>query len=259
MKAIFLCAGYGTRLHPLTRDLPKALLSIAGEPLLNHLVRKLEPIRQIDQVMLVSNGQFYGAFCEWQNRVRSTKKISVVNDGTMDNEHRLGATGDLKLVLDKEQVNDDILVLAGDNLFDSDLAFLVSFTEAKRVSAAVGVYDVRDLSLASRYGLIETDSESRVTRFLEKPKNPPTTLASMGIYYFSKRCLRLLDQYLETGQSLDAPGFFIAWLSTQTDVYAFPFQGKWFDIGDVESYQKADAYFASESKKVRDIEGRERG
>ncbi|OGX05240.1 MAG: hypothetical protein A3G87_06515 [Omnitrophica bacterium RIFCSPLOWO2_12_FULL_50_11] len=244
MKAVFLCAGYGTRLYPLTKDRPKALLSIAGEPLLNHLVRKLEPIAKIDQIILVSNGRFYSAFCDWRGRVQSTKKISVVNDGTMDNEHRLGATRDLKLALDEEQVRDDILVLASDNLFDSDLTSFVSFTEAKKAQAAVGVYDVHDRVLASQYGLVETDSESRVTRFLEKPKDPPTTLASMGIYYLSKWCARLIDRYVETGLRLDAPGFYMEWLSKQTDLFVFSFQGKWFDIGDLDSYQEADAYFA---------------
>jgi len=249
MKAVFLCAGYGTRLYPLTKDRPKALLPIGGKPLLNHLLNKLEPIQGIHHVILVSNGRFYDSFCEWKKSVNTTKKLSVLNDGTMDNEHRLGAIRDLKLALEQERVEDDVLILASDNLFDAELVPFVSFAEKKKAAAAVGVYDVGDRALATKYGLIQTNSEHKVTGFFEKPKDPPTTLASMGIYYLSKASLPLLDQYLETDQKADAPGFYIGWLSKQTEMYAFPFQGKWFDIGDLNSYENADQYFNDLLKK----------
>jgi glucose-1-phosphate thymidylyltransferase len=249
MKAVFLCAGYGTRLYPLTRDKPKALLSIGGEPLLNHLLRKLEPIQEIDHAILVSNDRFYEGFSQWAKTIKSRIELRVVNDHTTSNENRLGAIRDLKLGLDQIDGTDDILVLASDNLFDSDLASFVSFAKEKNAPAAVGVFDIKDKSLASKYGLIKTDEAQRVTSFLEKPKDPPVTLASMGIYYLSEGSLPLLDKYLSKGQNPDAPGYYIGWLSQETDLYAHQFEGKWFDIGDLDSYKKADEHYYQIGKK----------
>jgi glucose-1-phosphate thymidylyltransferase len=243
VKAIFLCAGYGTRLYPLTKDKPKALLSIGGEPLLNHLLRKLESVQKLDEIVLVSNDRFYKPFSHWNKGVKSTKKITVVNDGTTSNDNRLGAIRDLKLGLKHLSSADDTLVLASDNLFDTDIASFTDFVAKKKAPAAVGVYDIKDLTLASQYGLVKMDATQKVTEFLEKPKNPPTTLASMGIYYLSKSSLPLIDVYLSANENPDAPGFYIGWLSRKTSLYAFTFSGTWFDIGDISSYEKADAYF----------------
>ena len=251
MNAVFLCAGYGTRLYPLTKDRPKALLSIGGEPLLNHLLRKLQGIGEIDQITLVSNARFYDSFCEWQKSVQFGKNIVVVNDGTTDDDNRLGAIRDLKLGVEKGTQTGDVLVLASDNLFDSDLASFVSFAKEKNAPAAVGVYDIGDLSLASKYGLIKTNADSKVVGFYEKPKDPPTTLASMGIYYLSQKTLPLIDQYLAATQNPDSPGYYFGWLSKQVDLYAFPFRGRWFDIGDIKSYETADEYFTNVGKQSR--------
>jgi glucose-1-phosphate thymidylyltransferase len=243
VKAVFLCAGYGTRLYPLTKDRPKALLDIAGEPLLNHLLKKLELIAEIDHIILVTNERFYEPFVAWRKSVQSSKSITIVNDHTTTNANRLGAIRDLKLGLDQGKVDDDVLVLASDNLFEADLVPFVSFTKEKKAPSAVGVYDVKDRALATKYGLIEANANGKVTQFYEKPKEPRTTLASMGIYYLSQGSLPLIDQYLKSNQNPDAPGFYIGWLSGQTDLFAYPFNGRWFDIGDIQSYEKADAFF----------------
>ena len=248
MNAIFLCAGYGTRLYPLTQDTPKPLLSIAGEALLNHLIKKLDSIPTLEQIVIVSNARFYDQFSKWQKTAQTKKRISIINDGTVDNDHRLGAIQDLKLGMKTLAKESDLIVLAGDNLFDSDLSQFSSFAESKRPGAAVGVYDIKDLKLASKYGLIKTDSSGKITAFLEKPKDPPTTLASMGVYFFPKETLVYVDRYLQTHGNPDAPGFYISWLTRQIDVYAFKFNGTWFDIGDLDSYYKADEFFAQKVK-----------
>ncbi len=249
MNAIFLCAGYGTRLYPLTKDKPKPLLPIAGEPLLNHLIQKLESIASLEQIVIVSNSLFYSQFVEWQKSAPSQKKIYVIDDGTSDNEHRLGAIPDLKLGLKALSKQSDLLVLAGDNLFDLNLSQFAEFAQSKRPAATVGVYDVKDRTLAQKYGLIKTDSSGKITNFLEKPKDPPTTLASMGIYFFPKETLAYIDRYLESNHNPDAPGFYISWLMKEINVYAFQFSGTWFDIGDLNSYYKADEFFKSCEKK----------
>lgn len=245
MNAIFLCAGYGTRLYPLTKDKPKPLLSIGGRALLDHLIEKLEAIRSLDQIVIVSNARFYDQFVEWQKTTPTKKKITIVNDGTTDNDNRLGAIPDLKLGMKALVKESDLMVLAGDNLFDADLSEFASYVASKRPAATVGVYDVQDRGLATKYGLIKTDSSGKIIAFLEKPKDPPTTLASMGIYFFPKETLAYVDRYLQSNGNSDAPGFYISWLTEQIDVYAFPFKGTWFDIGDLNSYYKADEFFKS--------------
>ena len=242
MKAIFLCAGYGTRLYPLTEHKPKALLEIGGKVLLSYLLEKVKPLLLLNGVTIISNDRFYDHFCRWQETLKSDLSVSILNDGTKDPEHRLGAIQDLKLVLEKEDIHDDVLVLAGDNFFDSDLNSFVSFAQAKCPGVSVGAYDVQDRALAQKYGLIKTDSSGKITAFLEKPKDPPTTLASMGIYYFPKEILHYVDQFLETNRNPDAPGYYMSWLSKKTNVYAYAFHGVWFDIGDLNSYEQADQY-----------------
>ena len=243
MKAVFLCAGYGTRLYPLTEHRPKPLLSIAGEALLSHLVAKLDPIPEMDRVILVSNARFYDHFCKWKAETRLKKKVVVLNDGTESPETRLRPIGDLKLAIQKEKLHDDLLVIAGDNLFDSDFTPFITYALSKKPAACLSVYNVGDLNLAKKYGLVRTDSTGKIIEFLEKPAHPPTTLASMGFYFLPEETLTLVDQFLETNRNPDAPGFYMAWLSKQIDVFAYQYQGTWFDIGDLESYEKADQFY----------------
>src|SRR3989338_545648 len=243
MKAILLCAGFGTRLYPLTENQAKPLLPIAGKPLINYVIEKFEPIKELNEVVLISNGLFYQNFIEWKNLSKLPWKVTVVNDQTMDNDHRLGAIRDLKLGLDQAKVNDDILLLAGDNLFDEGLKDFVEGSRQKSPGASVGVYEVKSRELAQKYGLIKTDSSGRITEFFEKPKNPSTLLASMGVYFFPKETLPFVARYLENNQNPDAPGFYLSWFIKHAPLYAFRFGGTWFDIGDINSYQTANQYF----------------
>ena len=248
MKVVFLCAGYGTRLYPLTENQPKPLLTIADKVLLTRLLSKLELLSDVDRIVVVSNARFYEDFCKWKETINANVPLVIINDGTKTPESRLGAIRDLRLALKGEDSNSDVLVIAGDNLFDSPLNPFVSFAQSKSPAVSIGVYDVRDRALAQKYGLIKTDSSGKITAFFEKPKNPPTTLASMGIYYFPKESLSLIDRYLEANRNPDAPGYYIGWLAKETNVFAFPFSGAWFDIGDFNSYQKANEHFQARSK-----------
>ena len=242
MKAVLLCAGYGTRLYPLTKDQPKALLTVGGEVLLSYLVRKLDRLHALEEIVVVSNGLFYGHFAKWLKQAKSDRPIHVINDGTQDPGRHLGAIRDLKLALDHAGSRHDVLLLAGDNFFDAPLASFVAFAQEKVPASSVGAYDVQDRVQAKKYGLILPDSSGRIARFFEKPEDPPTTLASMGIYYLPENALPYVDRYLEMNRDPDAPGYFIGWLAGEMEVFVYRFGGAWFDIGDLSSYHEADQY-----------------
>ena len=245
MKVVLLCAGYATRLYPLTENQPKPLLPVGGKPILEHLFEKLEALSAVQQIFLVTNDRFYPHFQDWARKMKpSLWKIEVVNDGTKTNEERLGAIGDLIFVLKKFRIQDDLAVFAGDNLFSSELKSFVSFAESHRPYATIGVVDVGRRDRARQYGIVRVDPEGRIVEFLEKPEEPPSTLASTGAYWFDGKNMDLLDRYIREGHNADRPGDYIRWLVEVDRVFAYPFKGSWFDIGSLDSYQEADRFFA---------------
>jgi glucose-1-phosphate thymidylyltransferase len=244
MKAVILCAGYATRLYPLTENTPKPLLPVGGRPILEWILDQLKEIKELDAVYLVTNDKFAGHFEKWSKTVSYPWKIETVNDGTKSNDTRLGAIGDLALVMKEKKVGaEDVLVLAGDNFFDSSLLQFTEFGKAKRPGGVIAVYDVKDKELAKQYGLVETGPDGKVKAFYEKPANPPTTLASCGVYWLPAETRVLLDRYLAAGNNPDQPGHYMRWLAETASLYATPIKGKWLDIGDLASYEKANAMF----------------
>jgi len=239
MKAIILAAGYATRLYPLTIDKPKALLPISGKPILNYIVEKIEEIEDIDEIFIVTNDKFYMNFIYWltQNKKNFNKKIEILNDGTTSNETRLGGIGDLYFVIKEKNIEDDILVLACDNLFDDSLVDLIEFLEKKR-AVINAVFELGDKEEARKFGVVEIDKESRIIEFEEKPQEPKTNLISRAIYIFPKEFLKNIEEYMKTDKPKDAPGFLIKDFCKKQKVYAFIFKGKWFDIGCKEDYEK---------------------
>ncbi|MBI4387715.1 MAG: nucleotidyltransferase family protein [Candidatus Omnitrophica bacterium] len=240
MTVIILCAGYATRLAPLTDSCPKSLLPLAGKPLLNYLIEKVQKIPGLDRIILVSNAKFFDVFCAWQKKFYPKETMDVLNDGSTANENRLGAIRDIEFAMNQKNISDDCLILAGDNFFTFDLTQFTKTARSKSPSATLAVYDVQDLHLATRYGLVSCDSAGKITAFFEKPKEPTTTLASTGVYFFPAESLKMLRKYMEDHQNPDAPGHYVHWLIGHSEVFAFPFCGTWYDIGDFESYRKAD-------------------
>lgn len=250
-----LAAGYATRLYPLTQDRPKPLLPIAGRPILDYLLEKIEKVESIDEVFLVTNDKFAGSFRDWTRNRKYSRKIEVVNDGTTSNEDRLGAIGDLHFVIQKFRLDgQDIGVFAGDNLFRANLKPFVVFAQSHRPHASLGIVDVRNRELACQYGIVRVDGENRIAEFLEKPKDPPSTLASTGVYWFPKESLDLLDRYMREGHNADRPGDYIHWLIQVDRVYAYRLEGKWFDIGDLDSYREADEMILKEGENLKNQE-----
>jgi glucose-1-phosphate thymidylyltransferase len=235
MKALILAAGYATRLRPLTDTLPKQLLPVGGRPMVDWIADKIREAG-IDEIHLVTNARFAGLFDAWAK----TAGVTVHDDGTTTNETRLGAIGDVRFVRDKAGWDDDLLVIAGDNLFDYSLDEFIQFAASKDNASAVAVYDVGDRELAKQYGVIELDADDRVTGFVEKPSEPPTTLCATATYLYAREHAALVDTYLGEGNPPDQPGHFVAWLHTREPVYGFRIPGGWYDIGDAVQLLEAD-------------------
>lgn len=230
MKALILAAGYATRLRPLTDTIPKQLLPVGGRPIVDWILDRIEET-SADEIHLVTNARFAADFERWA----ADKDVQVHNDGTTSNDDRLGAIGDIRFV----GLDDDLLVIAGDNLFDDSLADYERYWR-ERGGSALAVLDVGDRELAKKYGVVDVDEDDRITGFVEKPEEPPTTLCATATYLYRREHARLIGTYLDEGNPPDQPGNFVAWLHTRAPVYAYRFQGGWYDIGDAKQLLEAD-------------------
>jgi glucose-1-phosphate thymidylyltransferase len=243
MKAVILAAGYATRLYPLTLNRPKALLDVGGRPMVEHLLERLQEVDGLDGIYLVTNSKFAETFRDWATGWAGTE-VQIVDDGTADEETKLGAIGDLELTIRKAAIDKDLIVLAGDNLFTESLAPFGEFARQKN-APALGVYDVGDLEAIRRYNAIELDDDDRLTFFEEKPEQPRSTLTGIALYFYPRRSLGLVREYLEAGNNPDQPGRLVQWLYPRVPVYAWRVPGRWYDIGSAETLAEADAAFST--------------
>ncbi|MBI4659161.1 MAG: nucleotidyltransferase family protein [Verrucomicrobia bacterium] len=246
MNVVILAAGYATRLYPLTLTQPKPLLPVAGKPMINYVLDNLETIEGLDHAYVVTNEKFTGHFERWADQYHSSHPklaITVVNDHSTDDSNKLGAIGDLHYVLEQEKLDDDLIVVAGDNLFSRDLREFGQYCRAVN-SPVLAVYDVRDLELVKRYSAVNVDGHSRITRFEEKPQQPASTLIGIALYFYPKVCLPLIRQYVRDGNNPDQPGRLIQWFYQRVPVHAWTVPGLWFDIGSKETLEEANQIFA---------------
>jgi len=245
MKALVLAAGYATRLYPLTKYYPKALLAVGTRPMINYIVDKLEEIKEIDEIIVVTNSKFYSIFKEWSRTVKIRKRISIVDDLTKSNETRKGAVGDIYFTVKKKKIEDGLLVIGGDNLFDQNLKGFLSCIRKKKGAPVIGVFDLKDRHNAKKYGVIKLDSKKKVVDFQEKPEKPKSTLVGMCLYYFPHETLALVKDYVHDHTDIrDATGSYIDWLRKNIPVYGYVFKGKWFDIGDFKYLDEASRKFS---------------
>jgi glucose-1-phosphate thymidylyltransferase len=242
VKAIILAAGYATRLYPLTQTISKMLLPLAGKPMLDYLLDKIRVVDEIDEIHLVTNHKFADSFLRWA-AAHETSGLPIVvhDDGTTSEDGRLGAIGDVQFVIERAVLeHEDLLVIAGDNLFEFSLADFVAWWYAKGEASAVTLYDVGDLSLVSKYSNVELDDDNRIVGFIEKPEHPTSTLVATAAYIYHRDHVPLVKRYLDDGNVPDQPGRFIAWLCERVPVYGYVTDGDWRDIGDADQLLEAD-------------------
>ncbi|MFH5835541.1 nucleotidyltransferase family protein [Proteiniclasticum sp. C24MP] len=242
MKCIILAAGYATRLYPLTENMPKPLLEVAGRSILDRICEKIEKVEEINEIIIVSNHKFIDSFRAWAQRYKG-KKVAVLDDGTTSNENRLGAVRDILVAVDDLEINEDIMVLAGDNLFDFELDDFVSFYKEKKTDC-ITTHIINDMERIRRTGVAELDENMRLLSFEEKPEQPKSNHAVPPFYIYQKKTLPLISAFIEEGNHGDAPGMLISWLLKKVPVHAFHFQGNRYDIGTLESYKEVQRVFS---------------
>ncbi len=244
MKAIILSAGYATRLYPLTKNFPKALLTINDRPIIGYITDKLKKIREIDEIVVITNSRFNALFNKWARTESRNKgkKIRVINDLTKSEKDRLGAMGDLSFAINKLKTNSALLVIAGDNFFNFDLARLIK-SARKNPQICIGVFDIKDGRYINKFGVVKMDKNNFITHFKEKPSKPFSSLVATGLYFIPGNKIGLINDYLNSADSRDAMGHFIEWLLKKTKVRGYPLSGIWHDIGSLESYEDAKNKF----------------
>lgn len=247
MKCILLAAGYGTRLAPLTNNCPKPLVKVANKTILCHITDKLHEAKtdEINHVSIVGNAHGYNQLLNWKTQ-KETKgfrfPISVLNDKTTSNENRLGAVGDIQFTIDAENIDDDLLVIAGDNLFEFSMDKLISFFKEKNCSV-VAFRHIPEKAKLQRLGNgITEENGSKLIGFEEKPKEPKSSLAATMCYLIKKTDLELIKPLLKSG-SFDNGGDLITHLVKNSEVHAFVFDEPWFDIGSLDSHKEAEEHY----------------
>lgn len=242
MKGLVLAAGYATRLYPLTKNQPKPLLEVAGKSILDYIVEKMEKVEVIDEIIIVTNDKFTSHFEEWAKQSDYEKPLTVINDGTTTNDNRLGAIGDIQFVIEQLNLEDDLMILAGDNLFDFELTDFAEYFYTVDTDI-ITTYPEEDEAQLKRAGVIEIDGDSKVLSFEEKPEQPKSNFCVPAFYLYRRETLSEFKNYLADGHNPDAPGHFVPYLLNKKPVHAFQFEGQRYDIGTVESYEKVQQIF----------------
>ena len=240
MHAVLLAGGFARRLWPLTKDKPKPLLPVGGRPIIEHILERLSSVDEIEKIHISVNSRFEPHFNEWLGKFSSQKPIEIFTEPSTSEENKLGAVGALGYLFREKGIDGDVLVVAGDNLFDFDINH---FLAQHNGDPSIALYEMADIeTVRNKYGVVELDGNSIIRNFQEKPDQPASSFISTGCYFFPKRAVNLLHEYLSGGNNPDAPGFFVSWLSRQVPVrgHVFNSDTTWFDIGSIESYREAD-------------------
>jgi glucose-1-phosphate thymidylyltransferase len=246
VKLIVLAAGYATRLYPLTLNQPKPLLPVAGKPMMEHVLDHLMPIDAIEEIFIVTNAKFVEHFKKWADGYKTGRKvrpIRIIDDGSTDDSNKLGAIGDTHLVMSEARIDEDIIIVGGDNLFSESLAEFGDYCRATQ-APVLGVYDVGNLEEIKKYNSIEIDQDDRIVYFEEKPAQPKSTLTGIALYYYPRTSLPLIHQYMAEGNNPDQPGRLVQWMYSRTPFYVWRVPGIWFDVGSKETLEEANRIFA---------------
>jgi len=237
MKAIILAAGFATRLYPLTLNKSKSFLEIKGKPIIDFIFEKIEEIKEIDEIIIVTNNNFYQDFLNWKG---DRENVTILNDGVTELNKKLGAIGDLLFVINKENIDDDFLLISGDNLFNYSLIQPFEIFKKEKMDLSL-FYDIKNKEEAKRFG-VALIKNNLLIDFEEKPQNPKSTLCSSSTYFFRKETIPIIKEFVSKG-SADQPGLFLQYLYKIIPIYAYIVEGKWLDIGTKEALEQAQREF----------------
>ena len=243
MKCILLCAGYATRLFPLTKNFPKALLTVGKKRILDYIVEDLETIPEIDGVYIITNAKYYNHFVDFVDSIKTSKTYTVINDHTTSNDDRLGAIGDILYTIKKQNINEDILVMASDSMYTFKLRDFVDFYK-EYGKACVTLKISNDIEELRRFAVTCINEDNTIVDFVEKPQNPKSNLAACAFYIYTKEQIPLFSEYIEEGNNKDAPGNFIEYLYKKEEVKGYIFDGQYFDIGTHESLKEMNERYS---------------
>lgn len=235
MKCLILAAGYATRLYPLTENFPKPLLKVKDKAILDWLVDDIKTSGSVDEYVVISNHKFAAHFKEWAAG-RAEDKITVVDDGTSTNETRLGAVCDIQFAIESLGLDDDLIVIAGDNVLDFSLVRFIEYSRSKGTSCIMRFFEPSEQRLR-KCGVVEIDPEDLVLGMEEKPSEPRSHWCCPPFYFYTRRDAGMIPDGIASGCGTDAPGSYIAWLVTQVPIHAMEMPGHRYDIGDLESYR----------------------
>ncbi len=240
MKCLILAAGYATRLYPLTENFPKPLLEVKDKTIIDWLIDDIDSLGEIDEYIVISNHKFAHHFDEWAK----TKKqnVTVLDDGTSSNETRLGAVKDIQFAIDELKIDDDVLVIAGDNLLDFSLTEFIKYATQKNTSCIMRYYEANEEKL-KKCGVVTIDESDKIIEMTEKSPNPATHWCCPPFYFYTKNDTALVEKGIADGCGVDAPGSYIAWLCKQTTVHAMEMPGQRYDIGNLESYKNVQKIY----------------
>ena len=240
MKCLILAAGYATRLYPLTENFPKPLLKVGDKTILDWLIDDIDSAGVVDQYVVISNHKFARIFEEWascRSRLDRESRIVVLDDGTSSNETRLGAVRDIQFAIEQMGLDDDLLVIAGDNLLDFSLVRFIEYARGKDTSCIMRYFEPSEEKL-HKTGVATIDDNDLILEMEEKPAHPKSHWCCPPFYLYRRSDVPLVKVGIESGCGVDAPGSFIAWLSAQTPVHAWEMPGRRYDIGNLASYEE---------------------
>jgi len=234
VKGIILAAGYATRLYPLTLDRPKALLEIAGKPIINHIVEQMVRIDAISEIIVVTNHKFAEHFMSWQKGLDYARPVKILDDMTASEETRLGAIGDIQFAIETESIDEDVLIIAGDNFFTFDLRDFEAYYRSTGKDCVIAK-EVADIEQLKSFAVAKLDGDGRIHNLVEKPSQPESSTAIFAAYIYTRETVALFARYLDEGNKPDAPGYFVQWLYKIAEVYAYRINGEIYDIGTKQS------------------------
>jgi len=238
MKAIILAAGYATRLYPLTKDTPKPLLPIGGKPIIDYIVDSLNALPDLNHIYVITNAKFFPHFNKWNERVKSRVDITVLNDGTDSDATKLGAIGDISFVIQRAEIDDELLIIAGDNFNTFNLRLYYNYFKQLNKDCVCGMR-IADAETLKSFAVAELDADSKIVSLTEKPEIPLSDIGVFATYFYRKDTVPMFGEYLAGGGNPDAPGHFPAWLYKRKDVYCYIIEdGEIIDIGTPRTYEE---------------------